>query len=115
MSKSALQLVLVLAVCLVAYSPAVPVTTHFSAADLSPVAMRAEVEDSATEGVSTNPSTNKQDQGGKPFQGKAVDKGRRLWEALKPRWLELPLRGASTRETPIGDCGRGFTLPLKAA
>ena len=67
MSKSALELILVLTVCLIALSPAVPVTTRFSAANLSAVAVDAEVEDSATRGVPTDASTNNEDQGGEPL------------------------------------------------
>jgi hypothetical protein len=114
MSKSAFELVLVTAIRLTALSPAVLITTPLPTANLSAVTVGTEVEDSATRAVPTDASTNNQDQGGEPFWSKAVDKGRRLWEALTLLWVELPLRGPSASETPIGVDDRGFSLPLKA-
>lgn len=83
-SQSAFELVLVMTVGLIALIPAVVIPTRLATANLSAVTMGAEVEDSVTEGVLTDTSTNNEDQGGQPFWGKAVDKGRRLWEALNP-------------------------------
>lgn len=85
MSQSAFKRVLVTTVGLIALIPAVVITTRLATANLSAIAVGAEVEDSATRGVPTDTSTNNEDQGGKPFWGKAVDKGRRLWEALNLR------------------------------
>jgi hypothetical protein len=85
MSQPAFERVLVIAVGLIALIPPVVIPTHLATANLSAVAVGAEVEDSAAGGVPTDTSTNNEDQSGKPFWGKAVDKGRRLWEALNPR------------------------------
>lgn len=82
MSKSAFERVLVITVRLIALIPAVVITTRLATANLSSVAVGTEVEDSATRAVKTDASTNNEDQGGEPFWGIAVDKGRRLWEAL---------------------------------
>ncbi len=114
MSQSALELVLVMVVGLIALTSPVVIPTRLATADLSAVAVDADVENLATGGVLTDTPTNNQNQGGKPFRGKAVDKGRRLWEALNLLWVELPLRGPSTGETPVDDDDRGFTLPLEA-
>jgi len=114
MSSSAFARVLVTAVGLIGLIPPVAIPTHLATANLSAVAVDADVEDSPAAGIPTNTSPNIEDQGGKPFWGIAVDKGRRLWEALILLWLELPLRGPSPKETPIGNDDRGFSLPLKA-
>ncbi|GAG27040.1 unnamed protein product [marine sediment metagenome] len=82
MSTSAFGFVLVTAIRLIALSPAVLIATRLATANLSAVAVGAEVEDSATRAVPTDASTNNEDQGGEPFWSKALDKGRRLWEAL---------------------------------
>jgi hypothetical protein len=69
MSQSAFELVLVKTVGLIALRPAVviPKPTHLATANLSAVAVDADVEDSPTGGIPTDTSTNKEDQGGKPF------------------------------------------------
>ena len=82
MSQSAFERVLVITLRLIALNPAVLITTRLPTANLSAVTVDAEVEDSATWAVPTDASTNNQNQGGQPFWSKAVDKGRRLWEAL---------------------------------
>ena len=112
--QPASKLLLMATIGLTALLPATSPTAPRAAITLSSVALGTEVEESTTQGVATDPSTNNKDQGGKPFRGKAVDKGRRLWEALNLLWVELPLRGPSTGETPIGVDDRGFPLPLKA-
>jgi len=114
MSTSAFARILVTAVSLIGLIPPVVMPTHLATANLPTVAVDADVEDLATAGIPTNTSTNIEDQGGKPLWGNAVDKGRRLWEALILMWLELPLRGPSSSETPIADDDRGFSLPPKA-
>jgi hypothetical protein len=114
MSPSAFARVLVTAVGLIGLIPPVVIPTHLATANLPTVAVDTEVEDLATGGVLTDTPTNKQNQGGKPLWGNAVDKGRRLWEALNPTQVELPFRGPSPAETPIGNDDRGFSLPLKA-
>ncbi len=114
MRQPAFARLLVTAVGFIALMPPVVIPTLVGAANLSTVAMDADVEDSPTAGIPTDTSTNIEDQGGKPFRDKAVDKGRRLWEALILLWVELPLRGPSPKETPIGNDDRGFSLPLKA-
>ena len=95
MSQPAFARVLVTAVGFIALIPPVVIPTLLGTANLSAVAMDADVEDLATGGVLTHTPTNKEDQGGKPLWGNAVDKGRRLWEALILMWVELPLRGPS--------------------
>ena len=70
MSQSAFKRVLVTTVGLIALIPAVVITTRLATANLSAIAVGAEVEDSATRAVPTDASTNNQDQGGKPFRGK---------------------------------------------
>ena len=95
MSPSAFARVLVTAVGFIALIPPVVIPTLLGTANLSAVAVHANVEDLATGGVRTDTPTYKKDQGGKPLWGNAVDKGRRLWEALILMWLELPLRGPS--------------------
>lgn len=82
MSKSAFERVLVTTVRLIALNPPALISTRLPTANLSAVAVGAEVEDSATRGVPTDASTNNENQGGQPFWSKALDKGRRLWEAL---------------------------------
>ena len=114
MSTPAFGFVLVIAIRLIALSPAVLITTRFPTAYLSAVTLDAEIEDSATRGVLADTSTYNEDQGGQPFWSEAVDNGRRLCEALSVWWVELPHRGLSTVETPIGADDRGFALPLKA-
>jgi hypothetical protein len=81
---------------------------------LPAVAVDADVEDLAARAVRTNAPTNIKDQGDDPFRDKAVDKGRRLWEAPSDVRWSFPFRGPSTAETPIVTTGRGFSLPLKA-
>jgi hypothetical protein len=82
MSTSAFGFVLVIAIRLIALSPAVLITTRFPTAYLSAVTLGAEIEDSATRAVLADTSTNNEEQGGEPFWNEAVDKGRRLCEAL---------------------------------
>jgi hypothetical protein len=84
MSLSAFARVLVIAVGLIALSPPVVIPTHLATANLPAVAVDTDEKNLATAGVLTNAPTNKKDQGGKPFRGNALDKARRLWEALKP-------------------------------
>jgi hypothetical protein len=85
MGQSAFERVLVIAVGLIALSPPVVIPTLLATANLSAVAVDADVENLPAGSVLTDTPTNNQNQGGKPFRAKAVDKGRRLWEALKPR------------------------------
>ena len=114
MSPSAFFRALVTALGFIALSPPVAIPTHLATAYLPAVAVDADIEDLAARAVRTNAPTNKKDQGDDPFRDKAVDKGRRLWEALFLMLVELPLSGTLSKETPIADDDRGFSLPLKA-
>jgi hypothetical protein len=67
MSQSAFERVLVMTVGLTALLPPVVIATRLATANLSAVAVGAEIEDSATRGAVTHAATNNEDQDGEPF------------------------------------------------